>query len=692
MLSYRSISRRLMALCLLSTGAAFAQTVSIVSGQGQVVRSSNIIATPMVVLVRNASGNPVTGATVTWKLSTGGGTVLHPTTTTDSNGQTSNSFIGANVVTPTSFAQSVVSATYQTANVGFYVTTAGVDSSGTIFVQAIPSSPTFGQLPLVGQSGQIGSIPVKVRVQAILGFQAGAGIPNVAISAFPSVANNPSTLACQGGFVLTDSNGNATCNLVFGGKVGSGNFTVDAGGLTDFSFSFKVIAGPPGMIQITSGDHQSGTPGQLLPTPLVALVSDVGGNPSPGVNMVFESVPAGAVTFSDVRATSDSTGRVSARVTLGNVSGAVQVRIRTSDGTVSALFNFTVNIVIASLTKISGDPQDPAVISHAFGNPLVVQVNDANGNPVLGAPVTFAVTSGVASVGTPSTNTNAQGQASTIVTAGGAAGAIVITATSGTFQVAFNLTARLPGPGCTPGSTFYNGAGFKKDWISPGGVATIVCTGLAPGIQGSVVGSMFGGLPYQVANVTVSFGSTPAPIYNVSNINGMESVTVEVPMETQPGVVSVTITVGGGSATPNATVLQAAPGIFEYGNTGSDGRRQAVIARPDGSFVSTTNPILRGEHGRAYVTGLISPAGSIGTDMEAPLDSDIEITTPVIVGVNNAGVHVLSVKYARNLIGVWEVEFEVPADTAPGARAPFAMAIPANGGLAFTQPSTINVQ
>src|SRR5690242_20477764 len=168
MLSYRSISRRLMALWLLSTGAAFAQTVSVVSGQGQIVRSSNIIANPLVVLVRNAAGNPVTGATVTWKLSTGGGTVLHPTSTTDSNGQTSNSFIGANVISPTSFAQSVVSATYQTASVGFYVTTAGVDtSSGTIFVQAIPSSPAFGQLPLVGQSGQVGSIPVKIRAQAI---------------------------------------------------------------------------------------------------------------------------------------------------------------------------------------------------------------------------------------------------------------------------------------------------------------------------------------------------------------------------------------------------------------------------------------------------------------------------------------------------------------------------------------------
>ncbi|HKX00396.1 MAG TPA: Ig-like domain-containing protein [Bryobacteraceae bacterium] len=688
---YRFISRTLIALCLVSGSVAFSQTVSIVSGQGQLVRTSNIAQFPLVVLVRDASGNPVPNASVAWKI-TGGGTILHASTTTDSTGQSTNSFIGANVLFPTSFAQSTIAVTYKTASATFYMTTAGQDNSGTILVQAIPSSPTFGQLPLIGQSGAVGPVPVKIRFQAISGFQAGQGISNVAVRAFPAISNSATTIACQGGLVLSDSNGNANCPLVFGGKVGQGNFTVDAGGLTEFTYSFQVIAGPPGLISVSSGNNQSGSPGQLLASPLVATVSDLGGNPSPGVNLVFESVPAGAVTLSDVRATSDSTGRVSARATIGNVSGAVQVRVRTSDGKISALFNITVNVVVASLQKVSGDQQDPAVINTAFANPLVVQVNDANSNPVLGAPVTFTVTSGSATVTTPSTNTNAQGQASTIVTAGSATGPVVITASSGTFSVTFNLTVRSPGPSCKTGSTFYNGAGFKVNWISPGGVATIVCTGLAPGIQGSVAGTFVGGLLYQVANVSVTFGTTPAPIYNVSNVNGTESVSVQVPMEAQPGPETVTVTVNGGSTTVNANILQGAPGIFEYGEVGSDGRRQAVIARPDGSFVSANNPIHRGEIGRAYVTGLIPPPNSIGTNMTVPLDGDISITTPVIVGINNAGVLVPSVKYAHNLIGVWEVEFIVPTNTAPGARAPFALAIPANGGLAFAQGSTINVQ
>ena len=45
-------------------------------------------------------------------------------------------------------------------------------------------------------------------------------------------------------------------------------------------------------------------------------------------------------------------------------------------------------------------------------------------------------------------------------------------------------------------------------------------------------------------------------------------------------------------------------------------------------------------------------------------DSNIEITTPVIVGVDNGGVLVDQVTYAHNLIGVWIIEFEAPANAA----------------------------
>jgi hypothetical protein len=64
----------------------------------------------------------------------------------------------------------------------------------------------------------------------------------------------------------------------------------------------------------------------------------------------------------------------------------------------------------------------------------------------------------------------------------------------------------------------------------------------------------------------------------------------------------------------------------------------------------------------------------------------------VIVGVNNAGVKVISVKYARNLVGVWEVQFEVPSNAKTGSNLPFAIGVPITGGHAYSQTSDIAIQ
>ena len=63
----------------------------------------------------------------------------------------------------------------------------------------------------------------------------------------------------------------------------------------------------------------------------------------------------------------------------------------------------------------------------------------------------------------------------------------------------------------------------------------------------------------------------------------------------------------------------------------------------------------------------------------------------VVVGVNNAGVRVVSAKYASDLIGVYEVDFEVPAD-APAGSLPFSVALNQGGSLLFSNPSAIPVQ
>ena len=570
-------------------------------------------------------------------------------------------------------------------------------------------SPVLG-FSYTGAAGQHSSTLIQVLVQGSAGAQSGQPVAHLLVQIGPSNKSYTSTLTCvEGANLFTDVHGQVTCTPVFGGAIGTGVLSITAGANTgilgQFTFNYQVTSGPPAIIAIVSGNNQSGQPGVPLPRPLVAQVTDIAGNWLSGIQLAFKAVVPGAVGFSNVNNVSDVHGLVSATATPGSVSGPVQVSVQTADGKVFATFTINVAVNIGQIVK-SGDQQTGTTLQ-PFADPLTITVTDTHGNPIVGAQITFAVIQGSGTLGLLTAVTNAQGQASTTVAAGGTPGPLVITATvagAGAATVAtFNLTVLTPGPNCTPGQTFYNGAGFQANYISPGTVATIYCVGLAQGIQGSVMPSFFGPLPLQVAGVSLTFataadptatlGVPNAPIFNVSNYNGQESVSVEVPLDALVGAnVPVTITVNGVSTTGiTATILQAAPGVFDMGLAGTDGLRAAVILREDGSVVSPTNALPRGETGRAYVTGLIPPAG-LTTNAQLPIDTDIVITTPVIVGVNNAGTKVISVKYARNLVGVWEVQFQVHASSKTGSNLPFAVAVPITGGNVYSQTSDIAIQ
>jgi uncharacterized protein (TIGR03437 family) len=194
-------------------------------------------------------------------------------------------------------------------------------------------------------------------------------------------------------------------------------------------------------------------------------------------------------------------------------------------------------------------------------------------------------------------------------------------------------------------------------------------------VQGIVVpGAIIGPLPYTLANVKVSFNNSQAPIYNVANVNGQQQVTVQVPCDVIPGnSVSVVVSVAGGNGTISIPVLPASPGVFL--TVMSDGQQRAVAVRPDGSFVSIENPARRGEIIRAYTTGLGPVNPAIGTNSIPVPGTDSTVLGQVIVGVNNAGARLISARLAPNLIGVYEVAFEVPTDAPAGNNVVFSVGV-----------------
>lgn len=712
-----TLVRRIVLLAVV-LGLAVAQgqtTISKVSGDGQLIIQAILGSTPMAVQVRDANGNPVPGAQVTWVVSPAGqGGVVAGTTTSDSKGKATNQFV-ATVPSPSqSYVTSIVTATCNTCNgqsVKFTEISVG-QTNNTPNVQAYVNPEPASSI-LSGPAGSNGSQSITVQFLVTQGPQSPGGVGGAAVTT--TLIGTPSSTAhCSGEPVYSTASGFATCTPVYGGKIGAGSFQLSAAGLTSFTYNYKVIAGAPNTIVPVAGNNATGVPGQLFT--LTALLSDIGGNALANVPMTWSAVVPGTVTIATPNSSTDNTGRVSTTVTLGNTSGPVQVQLATADGKVTTLFTLTVNVTVAGMKITSGNGQS-VLINTPFPVPLAVQVNDASNppKPVAGAPVTFALSSGSAILSGTTVNTDATGQASITVTAGATAGPVVVTATTpagnNTLSQLFNLTVTPPGPVCdtdlSKNDTFFNGASYAPNFISPGGIALIYCQGIADGIQGVVTSNNFGfgPLPTQVQNVTVQFGDSAAfaPIYYLANQNGQEWIAVQVPFEITPGNgVPVVVTVNGNqNVNPlTANVLVGAPGILE--TTMSDGKNRAILIRADGSLVDLEHKAQPGDTLTAFVTGMIPPTDSSGnsvikTNEFAPPGGDVTITTRIIVGVGSEGTHQPpTAKYAHDLIGVWEVTFTVPDDAPSGNdnQLNVAIADPNNAGklILNKRPSHIPIQ
>src|SRR5260370_42376404 len=114
---------------ILLAGAAFCQSISIVAGDGQVGPTLTNLPAPLVVLVRDASGNPLPNVTVTWAVITPqGGNLSVTTSKTDANGNASNVLFAGSLPLSASFFQTTINAVYSTKTVTFTETIVGLFS------------------------------------------------------------------------------------------------------------------------------------------------------------------------------------------------------------------------------------------------------------------------------------------------------------------------------------------------------------------------------------------------------------------------------------------------------------------------------------------------------------------------------------------------------------------------------------
>jgi uncharacterized protein (TIGR03437 family) len=661
--------------------------------------------------LKDPNGNPVAGQTVTFAMASGAGTLATSTfqgvsltnttcsgnictAVTDAQGLAQVSFLATAISPGFSFAQQTISASNGQATVNFIVTTilSTLPGGGQAAQPLVERIKPIDSL-LVGQTGTTLNEAVQVRVVAAAGIQSGQPIPNVALKV--RTENTDPTLgptavcAGEGDVALTDSTGIASCNLKIAGRLGLSGLNVNIGGtqsLGGSTINLDVRPGPPSVIRILQGNNQSGNPGQRLTLAFVARVEDASGNVLPGQTANWEIVTPNSITLSNVVAVADASGRVSALGTLGNVAGLNSVRVRI--GSVVQTFNFTTNLTISQLAKIGGDGQT-ALINQPFPGTLVVEVRDERNAPVPGQAIQWSVIGGSATLSGSSVGTDANGRSTVTAVAGNTAGTVTVRAALGALTQTFTLTVRPPGPVFTAAGIV--GTARNQPGLAPCALATIFGSNIATGVNG-VVNTNFlgiGGLPLSYNGVEVEIGGLQAPILAVSNQAGTESLVVQVPCEiASPGRTSVVIRIPGSqSQVDNVQVFRAAPGVFETpAVTGQ--RSYAAVIRPDGSYVTPTNPARRGEIVQAAVTGL-GPTTAPAFTNKVGLGNQTA-TTPLVVGVNDQGVRIVSATYATGMIGVYWLAFEIPLDATPGVFRNFAVAAESpTGELVFGNSSTI---
>ena len=255
---------------------------------------------------------------------------------------------------------------------------------------------------------------------------------------------------------LTDSLGEVTSAITLGSQVGETQGSVrvikpEAEVEVRAGFTLVALAASANGLALVSGNGQEGVAGTTLPAPLMVQVTDAFGNPIGGVPITWTAEGGGSV--SETSTTTDAEGRSSVLRTLGPASGTQTTQAASEDLAGSPLAG---SPVVFTHTVTAGNPSGVRIVSGneqvglpgtTLPQPLVVDVVDGSGNPVVGAAVTWVVTAGGGSLDPATGTTDENGRSSTSWTLGPGTGTNTAQAVvSGVGQAVFTATASAGDP------------------------------------------------------------------------------------------------------------------------------------------------------------------------------------------------------------------------------------------------------
>ncbi|HXL07743.1 MAG TPA: Ig-like domain-containing protein, partial [Gemmatimonadales bacterium] len=498
-----------------------------------------------VLQVEDTNGNAVAtqGVTVTAAIATGPGgaaSVVSNTATTDQSGLAT--FAGLAISGPT----------------GSYTLTFTAPklaplTSGTITLAAGPPA----KLAFITQPSDTARSGIELLRQPVVQLQDAAGnsVSQASTSVTAAIASGGPALSGTNP-VATDGSGRATfVNLTITGLVGPRTLSFSAGtGITSVTSSdVTVVGGTATQIAINAGNNQTVTAGTALPVPPSVIVKDASGNPVPGVAVTF-SVSPGNGTIIAANQTTDAGGIAAVGSwTLSTTAGTNKLTAA-AQGLSGSPVTFTATGTAGNAGSIAvraGDNQT-ATVNTAVATPPAVIVKDANGNPVQGVSVTFAVGLGSGSITGASQTTDAGGIAA------------VGSWTLGTTAGANTLTATAPGVNGSPvtftaqGTAGAPGAARSLVAATPGTITA--STGASAATITVTANDQFGN---PVSGVTVALAATGAnnALAQPTGPTGANGQVTGTLSSTKAEIKTVTATLNGATvvtATANVSVSAAA--------------------------------------------------------------------------------------------------------------------------------------
>jgi len=361
-----------------------ATSIFLQSGSEQTGTVGAALASPLVVMTSGADEGPVGGVSVTFTVTSGGGSVASTTVVTNSSGIAQTTW----TLGSTAGAQTVTA-------------TAGTLSGSPIAFSATATSPPHLLVTTSPAVSQVAGATIAPGFVVTAYDATNNPVPSFTGTVTLAIGTNPGSAALSGTTSVSAVAGVATFNAFSLNKVGTGYTVVasSAGYASGTSAAFNITAGPAANIVSSGGNGQTGPANTVLALPLSVTVTDAGGNPVSGVTVHF-GVTAGGGSVGTAAPVTNASGVATTTWTVG-AAGAQSVGAAALNALGQALAGspvvFTANGSggVASTTVA---PHTVTILSLGDVTTLVATSHDVSNNVVSGTYGWVSRTPAVATV------------------------------------------------------------------------------------------------------------------------------------------------------------------------------------------------------------------------------------------------------------------------------------------------------